>query len=517
MLKKITTWIKEKTCKIGRYISNNHRRGAPEPPKITLEIQKAVSSGATSFQYLLNDPTTPSLVKSTIPMSSTTDLPFTVVGYSSTPTTAVQIQAAGVATTLNNSKRYMQGMIARSRSRLSRWPGTKNLNVLPRAGVDFNAYYDRRNLKFFYDTDTTTNKVVYCADSVDIVAHEFGHALLDAMRPDLWSSMALEVWAFHEAFADINGILTLMQYDEVLQYAIDETAGELTGSNVLSRCAEELGIAVYHVYNGASDGSLSNALRDASVRYDYVRPETLPDFGRDDVLTSEPHSFSRVFSGCFWAMLVAVYQQKKETTDRMTALKYARDTMAAYLTKAVPIAAKGNRFYGAVCRAILAADKAKDSVHQEVIKGVMDDRKILTGSLRSQGSKKWDDVRGNLLVNDEVMKTSKVLSVRLNRCKAMKLGESTQALSALSAVGPDLSSVNIEIPMDHYYEFDQNGSIVHEEAPDIDSAINEAVVCVNYLKKKDRIGPGKMWDVKTNRLTRSRIVCNCHHIGCPLW
>ena len=41
-----------------------------------------------------------------------------------------------------------------------------------------------------------------------MVAHEIGHGLLDAIRPDLWSAAFLEVGAFHESFGDCIAILS---------------------------------------------------------------------------------------------------------------------------------------------------------------------------------------------------------------------------------------------------------------------------------------------------------------------
>ena len=46
--------------------------------------------------------------------------------------------------------------------------------------------------------------------STDVVAHEIGHGLLDAIRPDLWDAAFLEAGAFHEAFGDCIAILTAL-------------------------------------------------------------------------------------------------------------------------------------------------------------------------------------------------------------------------------------------------------------------------------------------------------------------
>ena len=48
----------------------------------------------------------------------------------------------------------------------------------------FNAYYDRGGLFFYYDKDDITNKEAYASESLEVVSHEAGHAILDAVQPD---------------------------------------------------------------------------------------------------------------------------------------------------------------------------------------------------------------------------------------------------------------------------------------------------------------------------------------------
>ena len=82
--------------------------------------------------------------------------------------------------------------------RSTRWQPGRTLRVTLDAGVDLNAYYDRRGLSFFHDTVGRTT--VYSGESPDVVCHELGHAVLDALRPELWDAMSVEVAAFHESF-----------------------------------------------------------------------------------------------------------------------------------------------------------------------------------------------------------------------------------------------------------------------------------------------------------------------------
>src|SRR3954462_1489525 len=60
-------------------------------------------------------------------------------------------------------------------------------------GVDFNAYYDRQGLHFFHGSVRGTT--VYSGESPDVICHELGHAVLDAVKPELWDAASIEVAA----------------------------------------------------------------------------------------------------------------------------------------------------------------------------------------------------------------------------------------------------------------------------------------------------------------------------------
>ena len=60
------------------------------------------------------------------------------------------------------------------------WEVGARLTVLLDQGVDLNAYYDRRALNFFHGP--APSGTVYSGESPDIVCHEMGHAILDAIK-----------------------------------------------------------------------------------------------------------------------------------------------------------------------------------------------------------------------------------------------------------------------------------------------------------------------------------------------
>jgi hypothetical protein len=86
-----------------------------------------------------------------------------------------------------------------------------------------------------------TKRTVYTAESLDIVTHEAGHAILDVYQPGYWSTIDLETAAFHEAFGDCTALLVTLTDPAVCRAFLDETKGAARKSNLVSRLAEALG------------------------------------------------------------------------------------------------------------------------------------------------------------------------------------------------------------------------------------------------------------------------------------
>ena len=179
------------------------------------------------------------------------------------------------------------------------------LPAFPIAGEGLNAFYDRRALRFFRGENPATGQVVHAGDSPDIVAHEGGHAVLDAVRPDLWDAPHFEAAAFHEAFGDLASILVAFDEPALVRAVLGETRGELARSNLVSRVAEELGAAAHARYGPGV--ALPDALRDAVNTFAYSDPTGLPTSAPPESLSAEPHSFCRVLTGACWDVLVALY------------------------------------------------------------------------------------------------------------------------------------------------------------------------------------------------------------------
>src|SRR5258706_6652641 len=124
-----------------------------------------------------------------------------------------------------------------------------------------------------------------------------GHVVLDAVRPQLWDAKSVEVAAFHESFGDMSSILSALQLPSVRSATILDTGGKLYRSSGLSRLAEQLGWAIRQRQPADVD---SDCLRNAVNPFFYQDPQTLPPKGPASQISTEPHSFSRIFTGAFF-------------------------------------------------------------------------------------------------------------------------------------------------------------------------------------------------------------------------
>ena len=127
----------------------------------------------------------------------------------------------------------------------------RRLRIYPHALRDRNAYYspNKKALLFGYfpvssmDHTNTPGTIVFTCLSHDIIAHEVTHALLDGVHPRFNEATNPDVWAFHEAFADIVALFQHFSYPQVLESQIRRTRGDLDSENLLSQLAQQFGRA----------------------------------------------------------------------------------------------------------------------------------------------------------------------------------------------------------------------------------------------------------------------------------
>lgn len=443
--------------------------------------------------YQLNDPSTPDLfIAREMPTLPEVCPSFNVHGYAGNAGGTLERQASGVyftiATGLNMAYKYAFPPI---RS----WAHTSKLMVYPRAGRQLNAYYDRSSLKFFYDRDPVVKKFVFTCESADIVAHELGHALLDAMRPDLWTLQALEVFAFHEAFGDICAILTSLSHDEVIYFVLKETNGNLRNENVASKLAEQMGAALYNIANG-SNGRSKAAMRNAVNGFTYIQPEKLANTGSDDKLCAECHSFSRVFTGAWYDILCDLYDLYCKELNQLEALKKARDVIGNVLFSAVRVAGLNIRFFDSVARSMVAV---ADKEVSDVIINVFTKRKIF---LRHESSP---------MARRDV-NFSSVQTVHHKNLTSVRVGGIIKVKIEDYGVGDNpLYKCLVDIPNEQYLEYTADGSLVLEINPEKAATVDAARKCLDHINDMDLVSPEGQFSVEDGKLVRNFICSRCKH------
>jgi hypothetical protein len=218
-------------------------------------------------------------------------------------------------------------------------------------GEDLNAYYTRAGLEFYHDTVDST--VCYSGESPDIVCHELGHAVLDALRPELWSVLGIEAAAFHESFGDMSAILVALQLPTVRERVLADTQGRLWRSSRISRVAEQLGWALRRRAPGSAD---ADALRNAANSWFYADPATLPPQAPATELSSAAHSFSRVFTGAFLKALAGMFTASDGSDEAL--VRCSRDA-GQLLIDAVGAAPIVPQYFSSVGAEMVAADAAR--------------------------------------------------------------------------------------------------------------------------------------------------------------
>ena len=251
--------------------------------------------------------------------------------------------------------------------------GQRVLPLQHDAGRGLNAHYDRTAVAFL-GWETAARKT-FPAASTDAVAHEVGHALLDAVRPELWESVYTETAAFHEAFADCMALLVSL-FDLPSRLALLQGGGQLRVTNFLEGLAEDVAEGV-RLENGANDPQ--SLPRRALNALQWEIPVNLPPAGPPAALTAEAHSFSRVFTGCFYDTVCNIFASQANQDEQ--GLLTAATTAGRLLITGAMAAPESARFFQAVGRAMILDDEiASGGAHHAAIRDGFAGHNIAIGS-----------------------------------------------------------------------------------------------------------------------------------------
>jgi hypothetical protein len=187
----------------------------------------------------------------------------------------------------------------------------ERLRIYPHGLREANAYYSpvKKALLFGYfpasDARPGRNapgETVFTCLSHDIVAHETSHALLDGLHRRFIEPTNVDVWALHEAFADIVALFLHFTHPKVLRHQIARTRGDLESQNLLGELAFQFGQAVGRY----------GALRSAIGGYDDVTGEWVPEEPDPDSLreTTEPHRRGAILVAAVFEAFLTIYKRR---------------------------------------------------------------------------------------------------------------------------------------------------------------------------------------------------------------
>nr|BFE33356.1 hypothetical protein GCM10010200_056070 [Actinomadura rugatobispora] len=244
---------------------------------------------------------------------------------------------------------------------------TDRITVHPRAGVDRNAFYSRtaKVLKFFFFTPAGRQEQVFTCRSLDIVAHETGHAILDGLKPG-WLGVGNppQTGGLHEAFGDLSAIfLTLAQPDQA-DALVAITRANLHDKNFLAAVAEQFGTAL------GKDFGLRNADNDLK----------LSEVG------NEVHAISQVFTGAIYDILADVYAfergQQGGRKDPAQLLIEVADRLCKLLLDAIIASPAVGATYVDVANQLLqiSAQRGEPAIYRTFIRNRFAVREITTAA-----------------------------------------------------------------------------------------------------------------------------------------
>ncbi len=120
---------------------------------------------------------------------------------------------------------------------------------------DINARYLKEQKCIELDFYGPFNKWTFYCRTVDIIAHEAGHAILDSLKP-MWENGDTEARGLVEAFCDLTAMFVILKQIDLCEYVIMETDGDFSKNSILTS------FGVGHGFDERPNSEIRNALND---------------------------------------------------------------------------------------------------------------------------------------------------------------------------------------------------------------------------------------------------------------
>lgn len=214
------------------------------------------------------------------------------------------------------------------------------LDIEAHVFIDFNAFYSPSSRSLFFAVvpyrlpGETDVKVFETVTAWELVAHECGHALHDALKPNaIHGEPGYGAWS--ESFGDQTAMWSSLQNRDRVRNLLAETGGNLNQSNSLTRMVEAF----------AALTRQGTGIRDAF--HDKKVSDT----------TDEVHDRSEVLTGATYKIFLTIYDQLKRDHTAEEALRQAGQIMGIFLAHSTNYTPENYPTLEDVAKAYLKVDK----------------------------------------------------------------------------------------------------------------------------------------------------------------
>jgi hypothetical protein len=245
--------------------------------------------------------------------------------------------------------------------------GSSTLYLVPSAFAEANAYYaDVDQALYFGYFPGTGRRRVYTCLAHDIVVHETTHAILDGLRRRFDVPGFADQAGFHEAFADIVALLSLLELQEVLEVLLgdgqsgdqperltaDKVSEDALRDSVLFTIGREFGDAVYRTRGGGLRRSVR--LKPTKAWLDDDNPEWAEPHRRGEILVAAVmHAFLRIWVARLAPILETTIDRRRAAEEGATAARHLLQMVIRGIDYCPPV----DFTFGDFLAAVIAADE----------------------------------------------------------------------------------------------------------------------------------------------------------------
>ena len=224
------------------------------------------------------------------------------------------------------------------------WGDNGHLLINSHAFIEFNAFFSPSAQQLFFGVvpyrpaGQTAVRMFEMGSSWEIAAHETGHALQAALKPNrVFTEVGYRTWG--ESFSDQLEMWASLRDPRRTRYLLTTTNGNLNQRNVLTTLGEALDGII-----GEPGIGLRNAFHDKKV----------------SDTSSEVHDRSEVLTGAAYKLFLLVYGQlRNEGVGQVAALEQASDIMGTFLVACTDFTPEQSMEFADVAKAYLKVDKER--------------------------------------------------------------------------------------------------------------------------------------------------------------